>query len=460
MNFQELVNTYATCACILSVEKKGEDKYGEIRVIAGNPKYIEDNHLPKDVVFGDLYDKYAPNDKNFEFFAFKCAVKKENLHAYVHPDRWDIWLDCNWIPLSMNDGNIYYMVYTMEMSDKMDPRKLVNREVDVTNDVLNTCIKLHKGDNFEETIRQVAIDVKELCSPEFIRIMLRDNVTKKVSILSDLGDDDIFEQDLTRMMGMSLYDITETWIKDIAGSNCLIAKNLDDMQIVKERDPNWYQSIINHNVKSLILFPIEYGREVVGFIWVANFDAEKTTRIKDTLELISYFVGSFVVSNQLLQRLDVMSKTDMLTGLNNRGAMDKRIQELRSNKCESLMSLGIYFADVNGLKQTNDTSGHEAGDRLLISAADLLKETFDGYEMYRVGGDEFMVLCPNMDEKDFNERLEYIRNIQKKRGDVILAIGGKFAKDTTKVLDDMKQADIEMYENKKLYYESVVSKKA
>ena len=140
--------------------------------------------------------------------------------------------------------------------------------------------------------------------------------------------------------------------------------------------------------------------------------------------------------------------------------MDKRIQELRSNKCEPLMSLGIYFADVNGLKQTNDTSGHEAGDRLLISAADLLKETFDGYEMYRVGGDEFMVLCPNMDEKDFNERLEYIRNIQKKRGDVILAIGGKFAKDTTKVLDDMKQADIEMYENKKLYYESVVSKKA
>ena len=460
MNFQELVNTYAIPACIVSVEKKGEDKYGEIRIIAGNAGYIRDNHLPEDVVFGDLYDKYAPNDKNFEYFAFKCAVHKENLHAYVHPDRWDIWLDCNWIPLSMHDGNIYYMVYAMEMSATMDARKLTNREADVTSDVLHTCIKLHKGDNFEETMRQVAIDIKELCAPEFCRILVRDNKTKKVQILSDTGEDEIFEQSLSETMKKSLYDVTETWIKDIAGSNCLIAKNLDEMEIVKERDPDWYQSIVEHSVRSLILFPIEYGREVIGFIWVANFDAEKATKIKDTLELTSYFVASFIYSNQLLGRLEEMSTTDMLTGLLNRSAMDRRIEELRSNKSESLMSLGIYFADVNGLKATNDASGHEAGDRLLIAAAELLKETFDGYELYRVGGDEFMVLCPNMDEKDYKERLEYIRNIQKKRGDVILAIGGKYATKISQVIDDMKDADIEMYENKKEYYESDYCKKA
>ena len=460
MNFEELVNTYAIPACIVSVEKKGEDKYGEIRIIAANPGYIKDNHLPEDVVFGDLYDKYAPNDKNFEFFAFSCAVKKENLHAYVHPDRWDLWLDCNWIPLSMHDGDIYYMVYTMEMSDTMDARKLTNREADVTSEVLHTCIKLHKGDNFEETMRQVTIDIKELCSPEFCRILVRDNKTKKVMILSDIGEDESFKQSLSLTMKKSIYDVTETWIKDIAGSNCLIAKNVDEMEIVKERDPNWYKSIIEHNVRSLILFPIEYGREVIGFIWVANFDAEKTAKVKDTLELTSYFVASFIYSNQLLGRLEEMSTTDMLTGLLNRSAMDRRIEELLSGKNESLMSLGIYFADVNGLKATNDASGHEAGDRLLIAAGDLLKETFDGYEIYRVGGDEFMVLCPNMEKKDFKERLEYIRNIQKKRGDIILAVGGKYATNISKVLDDMKQADIEMYENKKQYYRSDHSKKA
>ena len=228
MNFEELVNTYAIPACIVSVEKKGEDKYGEIRIIAANPGYIKDNHLPEDVVFGDLYDKYAPNDKNFEFFAFSCAVKKENLHAYVHPDRWDIWLDCNWIPLSMHDGDIYYMVYTMEMSDTMDARKLTNREADVTSEVLQTCIKLHKGDNLEETMRQVIIDIKELCSPEFCRILVRDNKTKKVMILSDTGEDEAFEQNLSLVMKKSLvgaasasdYDnmpSPESFIKDKKG---------------------------------------------------------------------------------------------------------------------------------------------------------------------------------------------------------------------------------------------------
>ena len=459
MNFQELVNTYAIPACVVSVEKLGEEKYGEIRIIAGNPGYLRDNHLPEDVVFGDLYDKYAPNDKNFEYFAFRCAVKKENLHAYVHPDRWDIWLDCNWIPLSMNDGNIYYMVYAMEMSEKMDEKKLVNREADITSDVLKTCIRLHKGNNLESTMQEIISDIKELCAPQFCRLLIRDNKTKQCNIISEYGQDERFEGQLSETMGMSLYDVTEKWVEDIAGSNCFIAKNPDDMLVLKERDPVWYNSIQAFCVKSLILFPIEYGREVIGFIWVVNFDSERSTRIKDTLELISYFIGSFIYSNQLHQRLEVMSTTDMLTGLLNRAAMDRRIEELRSKKSEALMSIGIYFADVNGLKVVNDSFGHEAGDKLLVQAADLLKEVFGGYEIYRVGGDEFMIICPNMDEKTYKTKLDYIRKIQEERCNIILAIGGKYSVNAETVLEDMKEADDKMYESKKLYYESRGSKK-
>ena len=150
----------------------------------------------------------------------------------------------------------------------------------------------------------------------------------------------------------------------------------------------------------------------------------------------------------------------MLTGFLNRAAMDKRIEGILSRKSEAYMSLGIYFADVNGLKRANDTFGHEVGDNLLKSAGSLLKEVFGGYEIYRVGGDEFMVLCPNMDKKTFDEKLEYIREIQKKRGDIIISIGGKFETDSSKLIEDMKEADIRMYESKKSYYESIITEKA
>jgi diguanylate cyclase (GGDEF)-like protein len=155
-----------------------------------------------------------------------------------------------------------------------------------------------------------------------------------------------------------------------------------------------------------------------------------------------------------------MSTTDMLTGLLNRSAMDRRINQIESKKSESFMSLGIYFADVNGLKRVNDAHGHQAGDSLLVAAANLLKEVFDGYEIYRVGGDEFMVLCPNMDEEAFKERLHYTREIQKKRGDIILSIGGRYERDIAELLEDMKKADEDMYESKKLYYETGLSEKA
>lgn len=460
MNFQELVNTYAIPACILSIEKISDDKYGEIRTIAGNPQYIRDNHLPEDVVFGDLYDKYSPNDKNFEFFVFRCAVKKENLHAYIHPDRYEVWLDCNWIPLSMNNGDIYYMVYTMEMSEKMDASKLANREADVTSDVLKTCIKLHNGGDFQQTMQEVVSDIKDLCKPESCHMLIRNNATKECIVISELGHESAFEETIVKTMGMGLYEITESWIKDIDGSNCLIVKNEDEMLIVKERDPAWYKSLTDYDVKRLILFPIEYGKEVVGFVWGANFDAEKATKIKETLELTSYFVGSFIVSHQLFERLEEMSRTDMLTGLLNRSAMNRRIDQIRSKKSEPFMSLGIYFADVNGLKRTNDAHGHQAGDNLLVAAANLLKEVFDGYEIYRVGGDEFMVLCPNMDEKSFKAKLDFVRKIQKERGDIILSIGGQYETDVTSIIEDMKKADEDMYESKKLYYESCVSGKA
>ena len=58
---------------------------------------------------------------------------------------------------------------------------------------------------------------------------------------------------------------------------------------------------------------------------------------------------------------------------------------LKVGKCTDL---AVVVCDLNGLKQCNDTGGHEAGDQLLRDAADLLIEHFGEYEIYRSGGDE------------------------------------------------------------------------
>ncbi|MFA5006209.1 MAG: HD domain-containing phosphohydrolase [Candidatus Izemoplasmatales bacterium] len=91
-----------------------------------------------------------------------------------------------------------------------------------------------------------------------------------------------------------------------------------------------------------------------------------------------------------------LSYNDQLTGLNNRRYFVENYETF--NRPENL-PVTMVFADVNGLKFTNDVFGHAAGDRLLITFADILKRTIRSHDMLaRVGGDEFIMILANTDE--------------------------------------------------------------
>jgi diguanylate cyclase (GGDEF)-like protein len=105
--------------------------------------------------------------------------------------------------------------------------------------------------------------------------------------------------------------------------------------------------------------------------------------------------------HRLLEEISALSLTDELTGLHNRRAFmtmaDQRLQLLERGGALCL----LIFADVDGLKAVNDTIGHEAGDRLLVDAARVLKAAFRRTDLVaRMGGDEFVVLADGASEAD------------------------------------------------------------
>ena len=143
---------------------------------------------------------------------------------------------------------------------------------------------------------------------------------------------------------------------------------------------------------------------------------------------------------------------DELTGVKNKHAYasaEKKMDELIREGAISDFAIVVF--DINGLKQINDTFGHQAGDEYIKSGCDIICHLFSHSPVYRIGGDEFVVVAQGSDYHNIESimlRLENQNLKNKLRGEVVIAGGmSRFLGDTN-VAAVFKRADAEMYENK------------
>lgn len=152
-----------------------------------------------------------------------------------------------------------------------------------------------------------------------------------------------------------------------------------------------------------------------------------------------------------------LAMEDALTGLQNRTAFNKYEQEIAQKTNGRCLFVQL---DVNYLKKVNDTYGHADGDRHLIAAANLIRDTFGQYgTCYRVGGDEFFAILDGADcERDYERALAAFRTLQRQYNEIEhpkvpmqIACGMAvydFKEKNPEAAE--KLADSRMYENKKM----------
>ena len=155
----------------------------------------------------------------------------------------------------------------------------------------------------------------------------------------------------------------------------------------------------------------------------------------------------------------LMARRDSMTGLRNTTSYKSWTDDFNHAIQNKAVDFGIVVLDVNGLKQTNDQYGHDVGDKLIIAAAKLISDTFKRSPVFRIGGDEFLVILQNRDLEDYEElcnkmdlesALEYVEAGEAR---VPISVARGFAKYDPEMdfhyVDVFNRADEAMYRNKR-----------
>jgi len=216
--------------------------------------------------------------------------------------------------------------------------------------------------------------------------------------------------------------------------------------------------------RPIYLIPLELGTEVIYLLLlktVQEADLYFVNSVNTFLFCMTGIIGGTSILITKYKKYEVeynnqmLIELDALTGVYNRLSWQTAIDEINRNK----ESVCICSFDVNGLKKCNDTKGHAAGDELIISAAKCLQEVFGPYgDIYRTGGDEFCaILYGQFDEKELRRKL--IEKTEAWKGnlcdDFSIACGmAKFDNNERNVDDVVHKADMQMYAEKRAYYQS------
>jgi diguanylate cyclase (GGDEF)-like protein len=143
--------------------------------------------------------------------------------------------------------------------------------------------------------------------------------------------------------------------------------------------------------------PIVVDARVWGAIYATRTDGQRRFSPSDLdfAFAVATQVAAGVVQADYLARIERLAYQDPLTGLANRRAVDERLEASMAEHAELGTPVSLVLADINRLKQVNDSFGHEAGDRLIVAVADAVSRASglaQGSLAARIGGDEFCIV--------------------------------------------------------------------
>ena len=267
MDYQSWIDNIEGWASLYSFDILPDGSFGEIRLMAYNRQNVVMCHLPPEAPAfypGIPYRSYF-TDLNFENYVYKSASTHQPLYSYVNVRGG--WLKGVYLPVSEpgtasaevsakppapDEVKTVYCLYTATFSFEVESDSMTRDGTSgVAGDVVKISLKLHETQDFYQNMSAAAMELREVCGAKFCTLYTVDKNTRKCVFVNEHGIQPQMLEQFAEELQRSPYEIAMRWEEDLAMSDCLI---LDDLNVVRERDPLWYESLLRHEISNIILF--------------------------------------------------------------------------------------------------------------------------------------------------------------------------------------------------------------
>ncbi|MCR5268415.1 MAG: GGDEF domain-containing protein [Lachnospiraceae bacterium] len=243
------------------------------------------------------------------------------------------------------------------------------------------------------------------------------------------------------------YDgLIDIWYSEFKKNHHIAIEDLEKYRTVTPLV--MYDFLKEQDVHSLVTAPLVIEGKYVGYFGLINLPSAIIKEAREILGLLSYVFAQIISQRDEQNALLKNSYSDEMTGVRNRRALD----EFEADERDVTKPFGYVMCDLNGLKNVNDTIGHSEGDNMIIDVANALSMVFGAQNVFRIGGDEFVVYDYADSESVFENEVKQLRRyVDRKRRSV--SIGAVYCKDGCTDLTPIKQeAESQMYQEKRKYY--------
>ncbi|MBR2066965.1 MAG: EAL domain-containing protein [Solobacterium sp.] len=222
---------------------------------------------------------------------------------------------------------------------------------------------------------------------------------------------------------------------------------VEDIEVLRDVNPFLYGTLKGRGVRSFLAERILHNDSLIGFYGIENLDIHKAREISEIFTVLSFIFAGLISRRSLEKRMERIGFRDRLTGVGNRQYLYESC-----NRYQYGETIGVLYIDILNLRDVNRSMGEGAGDTILIRSASIFSKYFGTHNVFRVGGDEFVVVMFGLEEENFLAKIEKIKKDMSKEN-IECSTGFIYEKQWNSSIDTlMRKADLKVFDEKRALY--------